>query len=77
MFLKCILVQKVGFLKYKSGLLHVYKIKKKHFAKVYGALILNFGSSLRQMVNVCYSVNMKLRGTKTALEFDRSHPVVQ
>ena len=27
MFLKCILVQKVGFLKYKSGILHGYKMK--------------------------------------------------
>jgi len=27
--LKCILVQKVGFLKYKSGLLHGHKMKMK------------------------------------------------
>ena len=27
--LKCILVQKVGFVKYKSGLLHGYKMKKR------------------------------------------------
>jgi len=27
--LKCILVQKVGFLKYKSGLLHGHKMKIK------------------------------------------------
>ena len=27
MFLKCILVRKVGFVKYKSGLLHGHKMK--------------------------------------------------
>ena len=34
--LKCILVQKVGFVKYKLGLLHVYKMK----FKIYKNLIL-------------------------------------
>ena len=33
--LQCILVQKVGFLKYKSGLLHGHKIKKNHSFSLY------------------------------------------
>ena len=62
MFLKCILVQKVGFIKYKSGLLHGYKMK---FLRVLLIVIYSkyiyiyffFGFSVASLsANVLYSV---------------------
>jgi hypothetical protein len=52
-FLKCILVQKVGFVKYKSGLLHGHKMEK-----VLNCLLHNLvPPSLRGTYSICLRVD--------------------
>jgi len=58
--LKCILVQKVGFLKYKSGLLHGHKMK-----------IIN--AQQAKTLNIYKNTKSKLLKTKAAIWFNKMY----
>jgi len=59
-FLKCILVQKVCFIKYKSGLLHGHKTKVKHSLKYLSKLKIKklslIGSYVIPLVKITFEI---------------------